>query len=142
MSSDKEGKKNLQISSKSLKIGDKKIDQKEIKDITLQIVQKGEGNFVIPAYSLSYKDIPIFAKKPSSFDIKGDQYILKELWINDQALTQGSYDATSQKGSFRLNADTFHLENKFADLDAKIDLIAKLEGGKTDISGSVDILGG
>jgi len=142
MSSDKEGKENLQISSKSLKIGDKKIDQKEIKDITLQIVQKGEGSFVIPAYSLSYKDIPIFAKKPSSFDIKGDQYILKELWINDQALTQGSYDATSQKGSFELNADTFHLENKFADLDAKIDLIAKLEGGKTDISGSVDILGG
>ncbi|MEJ2488971.1 MAG: translocation/assembly module TamB domain-containing protein, partial [Sulfurovaceae bacterium] len=142
MSSDKEGKKSLQISSKSLKIGDKKIDQKEIKDITLQIVQKGEGSFAIPAYSLSYKDIPIFAKKPSSFDIKGDQYILKELWINDQALTQGSYDATSQKGSFRLNADAFHLENKFADLSAKIDLIAKLDGKKTDISGSVDILGG
>ncbi|MBN2768202.1 MAG: translocation/assembly module TamB domain-containing protein [Campylobacterales bacterium] len=135
-------KKTLLISMQSLKIGDAKIDQKEIKDITLQLAQETEGSFVIPSYSLNYKDIPLFANKPSYFHIKGDQFTLKELWINDQALAKGSYDIASKNGDFTLQADTFTLQSKLADVEAKADFHIKLNGDNTEITGALDIING
>jgi translocation and assembly module TamB len=140
--SDEEGKKRFQISSNSLKIGDEKVSQHEIKDIVLEVVQKGEGSFVIPSYNLSYKDVQFFAKRSSDINIRDNQFILKEFWINDQALAKGSYDTAKKKGDFELYAEMFNLKSPLLDISAKINLDAKLDGEKIDISGFIDILEG
>ena len=135
-------KKMLQIASKNLKIGDKKIDQKEIKDVKFQMTQNGEGTFVLDSYSFNFKDVGIFATKPSYFDIKNDQFTLKELWINDQALLKGSYDLVKKKGNFRLDADSFELESKLADVRAAFGFDLNFDHEKSDISGSLNIIDG
>ena len=97
---------------------------------------------IVEKYHLETAGMSIFATKPSRLVLKKDRLVLEELWVNDSLKLQGSYDLKKQRGEVKGKAARFKVVHENAQLDASIDLDAKIVGEKIDLKGKIVILGG
>ena len=97
---------------------------------------------IINRYSLETAGMKIFATKPSRVKMTKDRIVLEALWVNDSLKITGQYDLKSKRGEIVAKAPSFKVVHENANLEASIDLTAKIIGEKVDAKGTIMILGG
>ncbi|GEM_PF-1906580 len=109
--------------------------------VLLWIDLKGQS-LIVKKYHLEIAGMKLFADKPSILQRQKNRLILKELWINDSLKAQGYYDLKKAKGEVTAKSARFKVKHQNADLEAAIDIRARIIGEKIDASGKITLLGG
>ena len=93
-------------------------------------------------YHTTFQKQKIFATKPSIISLRDGNVEIAPLWINDELKVTGSYNIEEKKGEILARADSFTITHELIDMKSGIDIRTKLDGVKTDITGTITILGG
>jgi translocation and assembly module TamB len=138
---DKNSDVSLELSSPQVIVhADRKTDH--ILDDVDVVLSKKEDTIELRSYQLTYNKMLFYATKPSNIAFKENRVEIPQLWLNDQLKISGGVDLKQMKGEISANAETFHFTHEMIDLDSKIDIVAVLDGNRTDVKGKVTILGG
>jgi len=114
-----------------------------IKNILLLLgIDLKRQSLIVKKYHLEIAGMKLFADKASILQLQKNRLILKELWINDSLKVQGYYDLKEAKGEVTAKSARFKLKHQNADLEAAVDIRAKIMGEKIDASGKITLLGG
>jgi len=93
-------------------------------------------------YHTTFQEQKIFATKPSVITMKEGNVEISPLWINDELKVTGRYNIENKEGEILAFADMLKVSHEMTDLISRIDVKTRLEGGSTDIEGTITILGG
>ncbi|WP_415406856.1 translocation/assembly module TamB domain-containing protein [Sulfurovum sp. CS9] len=131
----------LKLNSNTLSYGtDKKT--KHILNNTMISLDFSDSNLTLNKYHTTFQEQKIYATKPSVITFKEGNVEISPLWINDELKVTGRYNIENKKGEILAFADAFKVSHEMTDLESRIDINTRLEGGSTDIKGTVTILGG
>lgn len=101
-----------------------------------------DSKLVLDSYSLTFNKQKFFSTKPSKVNIEDDVVMLESIWINDTLNVTGKYNMKTQQGVIMAKASSFPIEHEYADIDAIIELVTKLDKESTVIDGKITLLGG
>jgi translocation and assembly module TamB len=94
-------------------------------------------------YTLEYERYKLFAKKPSTMTLKGDDLSINSLWLNDEIAVKGKYNLKNLGGKIDISSHNFTLFlKKLIHLAMKLGIKTSINGKNTDISGKVTLMGG
>ena len=93
-------------------------------------------------YQTTFGEQKIFSQKPSVITFKDGDISLEPLWINNALKLTGNYNLKSQNGEGYAVADAFTLLHEKSELTNRIDIRTKTSKYKTDVEGTITILGG
>ena len=93
-------------------------------------------------YHTTFQEQKIFATKPSIVSLRNGMVEIAPFWINDELKVTGQYNIEEKKGEIIAKADSFTVTHEMIDMKSAIDIKTRLDGVKTDIVGTVTILGG
>ncbi len=98
----------------------------------------------IDRYHLDIMGHDLYADRPSYLSIDENGTIdLESFWIYDTLLLTGTFEPSSQQGSFKLAGERFHYEGPEGNITAKVDITAEIDGERSqDIEGAIVILDG
>jgi len=96
----------------------------------------------INKYHTTFQKQKIFATKPSIISIKDGKIEISPFWVNDDLKVTGNYAMDDKKGEILAYDKSLSLNSEVIDLKSKIDIKMKIEGVKTNINGTVTIVGG
>jgi translocation and assembly module TamB len=140
---DKLSQATLELRSKQFVPDDTARIKNPIKNIDLLLgADLKKKALIVKKYSLETGGMKIFATKESWVKLDKDRVIMEAFWVNDSLKMTGEYDLKKKRGSFVAKAPRFKVIHENADLEAAIDLKAKIVGDKIDAKGTVTILGG
>ena len=111
-----------------------------IKDVKL-VASADASKVVLKSYKATFNKQKYFSTKAATVTL-GDTMQVTNLWVNDQLQIDGNYNAANKKGSFTADAKKFHIKDKMADIQTKIDLEVGLDGDDTTVKGKVVLLKG
>ena len=135
----KNGDADVKLSSPQITYySDRKTAQK-VNDLQVVVSKKGD-TFLLTSYQLVYDDMRLYATKPSLVALKKEQLTIDQIWLNDQLKVTGELDLKRMEGEIVADAQKFHIAHEMADLDAKVHVITRFNGEKTDIQGKITIL--
>ena len=120
-----------------------KADRKTTYDLDDTMVSLGFSDSVLKlnSYHTIFQKQKIFATKPSIISLKDGIVEISPLWVNDELQVTGKYNIGEKKGEILAKADTLSVSSEMVDLKSSINIKTRLDGVKTNIDGTVTILG-
>ena len=131
----------LKLNSNTLTYGTDKKTEHILND-TMISLGFSDSNLTLNKYHTTFQEQKIYATKPSVITFKEGNVEISPLWINDELKVTGRYNIENKKGEILAFADVLKVSHEMTDLISRIDVKTRLEGGSTDIKGTVTILGG
>ncbi len=131
----------LYISSDYIQITSPTKEKRFIKDLKAYF-SKDKESIYLDRYSFKFNKIEIKNKKRSIITLKGNNILIKELWVNDSLKVTGKYNLKLKKGKLQAKSKSFSLNTKDATLKLSPNITVVLNKNKIDIDGKVVILGG
>ena len=131
----------LNLSSRTLTYKANRTTDYTLSD-TMIVLGFSDSVLKLNRYHTTFQKQQIFATKPSIISLKEGKVKIAPLWINDELQVTGSYDLTDKKGEIFAKAKSFTVTHEMIDMKSAIDITTRLDGPKTEIRGTVTILGG
>jgi len=105
-----------------------------------------EGNIEVENYRVAIDENPYLSKfysnKSSHLTVNKSEIFLKNFWINDEVLVNGSYDLTNKYGDLKVKTDNYTFSYEDIKIKFDADLNLKVKEDKVDISGDLVVLDG
>jgi len=92
-------------------------------------------------YHTTFQKQKIFATRPSVISLKDGNVEIAPLWVNDELKVTGKYNIEKKKGEILAKADSFTVTHELIDMKSAINIKTRLDGVKTDVTGTITILG-
>jgi len=103
-----------------------------------------ENKIQIDEYTMRALEHDIYSKRASQISFKQNATIeLKEFWIYDTLLLNGSYNLAKEQGKLRLRSNRFNYKGEEGNVTVKADIKASFESNSTQkIEGEVTLIDG
>ncbi len=102
-------------------------------------VSKHRDSIVVDAYNITYNGMNFYASSPSEIRMRNG-HIVPHITINDSLTIDGDIAYPSLRGNLYAKSRRFAFRHPYVDLNASVDIRAKMDGNATSVEGKVTLL--